>query len=461
MSLPKLNDGSKDNKSNKVSNLPAFDMPPINELNDNEGNNFEDVDVEEVLDYEDDNLNEDIYEEVNNLKDDNDLPAINYDNDNEYLANENDYNPDYEEDLENNKKRKFIDKENKKLIPFGGKRSKRLIKSSDFDDRKNKLATTKIMRFIIMSFILLLFLFGLKNTFFPSHVYTGEQIKRFAKEGAGLTDFPRERGEAFVESFMESFLTFDRTRPELNDILSYFYGESGFATVGYEKMNMRLGTEAKQHILIAPKVYDVKMLTDYSALFKVNAYVSNTDGTDTFGKDTNGRWLSFAINVYYDKDVDTLAITPDSPSIIPTSNIGRLSDVPPRAPFGNGKVNQQIGPAINPTINGFVEAYANSSIASHDSIKQYISDKNDISLYNGFGGTVKLNGPPGSAIKRTIYDGDDGIYRVDLTVKWIDTIASGDNHQVEYTAKYVMRVNPQGEGKYLVSSFVPYTFYTH
>ena len=145
--------------------------------------------------------------------------------------------------------------------------------------------------------------------------------------------------------------------------------------------------------------------------------------------------------------------------IIPSYRIGRQVNVPERAPFGNGEVNKDIGPAINPTINGFVQAYAESSVSSHEAILQYIDDKNDISLYDGFGGTVKLNGSPDTAIKRTIYNNDDGVYRVDLTINWIDTVASGNDDKVEYVGKYIMRVKPEGDGKYTVSSFVPYTYY--
>lgn len=468
MVLPSL-DGNDKNKGsgglpsvNNDKSLPGIDEFDLYDFDDD----FEEVDAGDVS--EDYDENEEIYQDINNIVDGEDqrLPSMNSYGNEDYYEDENDYNPDYEEDIENNKKRKFIDRKKKKLIPFGGNKSKRKVKSSDFDERKNVLAKTKILRFIIMTMTLLMFVFGLKNTFFPSHVYTDSQIKDFAKQGAGQTGFPRERGEAFVENFMNSYLTIDRTKPELSDILSYYYGEDSFAKVGYEKMNMKMGTGTKQHVIIGPTVYDVNLLTDYSALFKISAYVSDIDGTETDGKGSTGRWLSFAVNVYYDKEKDTMAITPDSPSIIPPYRIAKQAEVPERAPFGNGEVNTQIGPALSPTINGFVEAFARSSVASHESILQYIHDKSDIKLYDGFGGSVKLNGSPDTAIKKTIYNSDDGVYRVDLRVSWIDATVSDENNNVEYVGKYIMRITPEGvtedgsEGKYYVSSFVPYTYYT-
>mgnify|MGYP000849111928 CR=1 FL=1 len=470
MRLPSLDGNESNNSGNKsnssLPNMEELELPTFDDLEEVEGEEvldeeddiFEEVEIEDVMEDED-LYNEEIYKAISEMLDEEEaeLPRM---KDEEEIRLTDDYNPDYEEDVSKAEERKFIDKENEKLIPFGGERSKKSIKTSDFDKRKNLLAKTKIVRFIVMLILLVLFIVGLKNTFFPSHVYSDDQIRAFAREGAGQTLFPRERGEAFVESFMESFLTFDRSRPEYGDILSYYYGEDSFSKVGYEKTNMVIGADAKQHIIIGPTVYDVKLLTDYSALFKVNAYVSNTDGSEVDGNSSAGRWLAFSVNVYYDEKGDSLAITPDSPSLIPSYRIGKQESVPERAPFGNGKINTEIGPEINPTINGFVQAYADSSIASHEAILQYISDKDDINLYDGFGGTVELNGSPDTAISRTIYNGDDGIYRVDLKINWIDKVASGDGHKVEYTSRYIMRINPEGNGKYTVSSFVPYTYYT-
>lgn len=476
MSLPNLDGDDKkknqglpsiDDSSNDDFGLPDIDNEFEEESEEEDygdlgssGDGFLSVDTENVHNEDDEYYNDEVYKEVNEIEEEEEreLPSMGYTEENDY-ATEDDYNPDYEEDIENEKENKFIDKKNKKLIPFGGKKSKRKVKSSDFDDRKNALAKTKIIRFVAMFLTLLLFLFGVKNTFFPSHVYTDDEIRSFAREGAGQTLFPRERGKAFAEDFMKAYLTVDRTRPELTEVLSHYYGEDSFGRVGYEKMNMRPGPDVQQEILIGPTVFDLELFTDYSAMYKVSAYVTDVDGNASVDGRAAGRWVSFAINVYYDENVDGLAITPDSPTIIPAYQIAKQADVPDRAPFGNGEINNEIAPAINPTINGFVQAYANSSIDSHESILQYIDDKNDISLYDGFGGTVELNGTPAEAIQRTIYNGDDGIYRVILTVNWVDARASDGDNKVEYQGRYIMRVNPDGAGRYTVSSFVPYTYY--
>ena len=471
MVLPSL-DGDKKTQSTGLpfmSNLPGLpevddfglgdDLEEISEeIYDNE--DFGSISADKVLDDEEDIGNEEIYEEIKRetKEEKSELPSMDNQEDGYYL-DEDDYNPDYEEDIEQDKK--FIDKKKKKLIPFGGKKSKKKkIKTSDFDERKNVLSQTKIIRLLVMLVLFFLFVFGIKNTFFPSHVYTDEQIRGFAREGAGQTAFPRERGEAFVTDFMTAFLTFDRTRPELYDILSYYYGEENFGQVGANSMTMAVGPDSKQHIIIGPSVAQVDLLSDTSALYKVSAYVSNVDGAEVSGTESAGRWVSFAVNVYYDVKTDSLAITRESPSVIPTYAVFKQTDVPNRLPLGNGTVNAEIAPALNPTINGFVQAYAEASLASHESILQYISDKNDIKLYDGFGGSVMLNGSPDTAIRKTIYNGDDGIFRVDVEVDWVDAVANGGKeNQVTYVGRYIMRVQPEGNGKYSVSSFVPYTYF--
>lgn len=463
--LPKELPSFTDSEQPKAP-LPSFDSSErvedfvSSDIKDEPKDEFSQLPIEDTIEEDnDEEENKELYEEIEKIEEKKSpLPTPSKKEEN--YQTEEDYNPDYEKDLEEGKKRKFIDKKNKKIIPFGGKKSKKkkFVKSSDFDDRKNLLAKTKIMQFSVISIIVIMFFLGLKNTFLPAHVYTSEQIKQFAAEGAGQTGFPKERGQSFVENFMNSYLTIDPSRPELYEILNVFYGREGAKNEEYGQKNMTWTNDTKQKVIIAPKVYSVELLTDYSAQYKLNAYVSNTDGSVVDGEGSAGRWLSFSVNLYYDKESDTLAITEDSPSLIPSYKVSPGSEVPERAPSGNGEVNEEILPAITPTINGFIEAYAEASRDSHESIIQYIDDKNDINLYDGFDGAVKLNGDPSEAIKKVAYNSDDGIYRVFVTVDWLDTAATQDDYQVGYTSKYIMRVKPVEDGKYAVSSFVPYTY---
>lgn len=477
-----LDDDNNENNDKKSSGpgLPSIDMPEIDDdFNrmpeiDDDLNKMPGIEQEEDLEVEDkeqklnleleEEMEEsepqqkkskpDIYKALANAK------KSGKDKKKDGSVDNDDYNPDYEADLESLEEEKFIDKKKKRLIPFGGEKSKKkkFVKSSDFDDRKNKLAKTKIIQFSILAVIAILFLLGLKNTFIPSHVYSGDEIRQFAAEGAGQTGFPEDRGRAYVESFMDVYLTFDREKPELTKMLSHFYGEE-LTNDESSKFNTRRNSESKQHVITPPRVFEVELLTEYSAQYKVSTYVSNTDGEEVVEGEPVGRWLSFAVNVYYDVENDSLVITPDSPSIIPSYRIIDQAVIPDRYPLGNGEVNKEIAPALTPTINGFIAAYAESSADSRDSVLQYIDNKDDINLYDGFGGAVEINGDPADAIKKIIYNNNDGVYRADVTVNWVDVAASQGENQVEYTSRYIMRIAPIGDGKYAVSSFVPYNYY--
>lgn len=452
MALPTLDDGNKRDK--KKGGLPNFELPGIDE-------SFEPLPVKEALyEEENDSENVEIYKEAERSTVESQLPLESTIQE-ESVKTETDYNPDYEEDKREEEIDKFIDKKEKRIIPFGGKKSKKerkLVISSDFDDRKNKLAKTKVIQFTLLVVIAVIFLLGLKNTFYPSHVYTDEQIRQFAAEGAGQTGFPEERGKAFVETFMDSYLTLDSSREDYSSVLGHFYGDD--IVPRDENTNLNPDQKVKQHIIIGPKVYDVKLLADYSAQFKVTSFVSNLKGEEAQGESTEGRWLSFSVNVYYDIETDSLSITKDSPTIIPSYKIATPNSIPERIGLGNGTINQDMEPVLTPTINGFLEAYSKASADDYEPLVQYITDKNDSSLTNGFAGAVELDGSPNEAISRVIYDGDDGIYRAEVTVNWREKAGiSGSGEYLQYTAKYIMYINEISEGKYAVSSFIPYTYY--
>lgn len=473
MSLPTLDNGDE-RRRGKQGGLPSMppleetktSMPPLGEIPSYSEEVFKEVSTKDSHNENDIDINREIYDEADRYEEERrPLPNVKKEQESEY-AEEDDYYPEYEEDLEEEEKAKdkFIDKKKKRLIPFGGKKSKKkiLVKSSDFDDRKNVLANTKITQFSIIAIILILFLVGLKNTFLPSHVYTESQIKNFAAEGAGQTGFPSERGQAFVENFMNSYLTLDKSDPTVLEAISYYYGKEGMTNSSYTGLNMNWTSETKQNIVVPPKVFEINLLSASSAQYKISAFVSNTSGEKVVEDKIDGRWLTFSVNLYYDKEKDSLAITNDSPSIIPNKNVEEQTNVPVAKKLGNGRVNKEIYKTISPTIDGFIEAYGKSSIKSHNLIIQYIDDKDDITLYDGFGGNLVLNGSPSEAIKKVVYDtGEEkqGVYEVDITVKWADAAGNSENKKIEYISRYQMGVRTDAEGKFLVTYFKPFEYF--
>ena len=311
MALPSLgkSNGEDREPKNSQGKLPEIELPstglpglgsslPPTEHKKNtfdsekdfDSEEFKPVSVDEALYKEDDvQENKEIYDESDNIDSSAslDLPSVET-TDKDLLKEGSDYNPDYKEDLEKEKESKFVDKKKKKIIPTGGKKSKRdkkkFVRASDFDERKNKLAKTKVIQFLILSVIFIMFLVGLKNTFFPAHVYTDEQIRQFGAEGAGETGFPKERGRAFVESYISTYLTVDKDREDYNEVLGHFYGVDTYDRKS-NSSNFKHSSDVAQYVIIQPKVFNIELMTDYSAQYKVSAFVSDSSGKEAEGEE--------------------------------------------------------------------------------------------------------------------------------------------------------------------------------
>ena len=177
MPLPKMTPGKKTNPLGSLPDIePSYN--PISQSQQDEGV-FEvlpskEVDIQDVLDDEEDDSMEEYVQ--NEIEEEDDVKE-------EELVPQYDdpfQKGTYQEEDED----KFIDKKKLKIKPFGGNKSKNkktVARVNDFDSRKNALMTVKIFRSIMLVIIVGLFLFGLKNTFMPSHVYTQENITALKK----------------------------------------------------------------------------------------------------------------------------------------------------------------------------------------------------------------------------------------------------------------------------------------
>lgn len=371
--------------------------------------------------------------------------------------------PQYDEPLDEEieEEQKYVDKKKKRIIPFGGKKSK--IKVDDFDKRKDTLKTVKIVRFIVMTIILAILLISIKNTFFPKQIYTPSQIEQIAQNAVGSTGFPIERGKAFVENFIEQYVQVDKKNKINQQILSYFY--SGKITENTENNSTQnvIG-QPIQRVIIAPKVFESGSYTEDTAWYKVSVMV--TDGTGNV-IDNNGQmkahWISFYVNVYRDKKTDKLAIHKDSPTVIPTKPLTNSTELPNASVIGNGEINKDMKEALTPTIDGFIQAFANVTVDSHNEIDQYIPSKIEYSLISGFGGTVKLANRPEVSITKEVYNTENpNEWKVLTVVDWEDVNSSSENQdsksKITYKSTYVMTIKKTSENKYIVTKFVPYSY---
>lgn len=361
---------------------------------------------------------------------------------------------------------KFIDKKKLRIIPLGGKKSKKnktfIARSGDFDKRNNLLATVRIFRLIIMLVILGLFGMGIYNTFFPSHVYTEEDIANIAKETVGDSGFPMNRGRAFAEAFVQEYLTINSNDSNSNAQLNYFYtGKMNGTGDGSHDNQRQITGTVNQSVVLAPQVYSEIAASNYSATYYVTALVTGDNGK-TMSDDDNTvttKWVSFAVNVYYNSKKQMMSITKDSPQLIPTYKVGSDNSIPNEAKLGTGTEDTNMETTLKPTIQGFLSGYGASSSTSHNALNQYVKSNSDVSLYSGFGGQYEYK--PNDNYQALVYpvssSKSNSEWKVDLTATWADTKTTGSK-EIKYTGRYVMSIKQGSDGKYFVTGFNPYTF---
>ncbi len=361
---------------------------------------------------------------------------------------------------------RYIDKKKGKIKPFGGDKSnkskkKTFAKSTDFDDRKNALTTIKVFRGFMIVVVLGVFCFGIKNTFFPAHVYTQEDISSIAKQAIGETGFPMNRGRALAEQYTKAYFEFNSENEQASNGLQDFYkGTNNPAS----QTIVRTGRNIQQ-VLTAPVTFSQNAVSETIANYSISVQLSGLNGKSVADDGTpNTKWLALSVTVFFDKKTNELSIAKDSPQVIPSYEIGDQSTQPEPAKIGTGDAVADLYNSMSPTVNGFLKAYAKSSSESHSELNQYVSSKPDPALLAGFNGKFKLGNNEAeldsSAIK--VYPSTDSKsnneWKLLLAVPWADTSSTDPKDTLSYTGKYVMTLSKSNDNKYYVTAFRPYIY---
>ena len=439
MALPQ-----KKKNNNKSSSLPNISLPSYDE-------SLKELNQDELINIQKEEFYDDKPREINYHSIPKQDKIIGHD-DNAFISNPNESNDfkDYNDD-------KFIDKQDMKIVPIGGKKAK----AKDFDKRKNTLTPLKIFRILLILVIIGIFGFGIKNTFFPENNYSKDEISKIAQTAVGATGFPTQKGQAFAEEFLKYYLTTDSSDKSSQDVLVRFYsGNLNDDNKGFNNTIFNNSTaQNKQKIVGEPYTFEISPSGEDTTLYKISAFVTDEKGTTNSGLEggNSGHWVSFAINVYYDKENDTISITPESPILIPTYEVKNKNKIPEAEVIGTGEQDEDMKSKLFPTIAGFLKAYAKASNSSHNDILQYIANKNDSSLINGFNDNVQLDGDDESAINDIkIYKTEENnVWKADVTVKWKDN----KNTSTSYSARYIITINNSDDG-YYVTKFAPYVYIT-
>lgn len=345
---------------------------------------------------------------------------------------------------EDEEEKEFILKKQKKIIPIGGRKAK--VKDRDLDVRKNKLVGVYILRFFIILIIFGVFGLAIKNAFFPDNIYTKQDIQNMILEYSDNKGFPIDRGRAYAQEFLYNYLN-NTDSVASRQMMSHLTNSKDVQGLGKQLPD----TKIKQKPAGQPILFRERVVNDYSAVYDFSVYMTDKDGnTESEKSELTGTWKSFELNIYYDSNTQKVSIV-GNPSIIPTYAIENSNSLPREGEIGNGNVNTSVAPKMEPTIVGFVKAFAKVTQENHSDIDQYIPSNAPVELVSGFGGTLSINN--NNSISYKIYDTDTtGEYKVDANITW------QDQDGVSFTGRYIITVKETSDKKYLVTKFAPYLF---
>lgn len=370
---------------------------------------------------------------------------------------------------------RFVDRENRRVVPMGNHPR---YSTSVKDTRKNQLTFLKIIRAFVFIVIGGLFVLGLKNTFFPPQIYSEEQIKTFAAEAAGDIGFPKEQGAAFAQEFLMYYLDGSQSRDNQAKLSRFYTGDVNQQSA--TQINRTFSTNSLERPVNMPILFESTTPTEYTGVFKFSTLL-----TDDLGKTTNsdgtfsGRWVSHSVTVYYDTKTKQMSIHPDSPAVIPPYAISQPAQLPDALLPGNGVATDEFPELFSVVTKGFLEGYAKATPQSHAELDQYLVSSPDVTLLNGFGGTVELADTFNSSVTYKVYTTDEAdTYKIDATVKWkhvnpnqkdnadktsdsSEKSSSNNNQPKEtstFSSRYVLTAVKNGD-KMLINKFAPFIYF--
>lgn len=353
-----------------------------------------------------------------------------------------------------------IDPKSKKLLPFGS--TKKVLRTNDFEPRKNIRREQTLARYAVLALTALLVLVAGYQAVFPAKPLSNQEVYNIALQATNYTNFPVESGRGYATDFMRAYLTIDPDGPS-SQVLDYYYtgtlDSSGSSSSSSKSTRTSTGSY-NQRVLYGPTVYSARGLTDSSGAYTIAALIQpETVTNDDSGEATENapRWMFFNVNVYFDEDSESFSITPESPTVVPAVSVKSPNDIPKPAPLGTGDESDELKNETESTVNGFIQGYMNSSSSDHSALDQYVVSNPDPELTKGLDGEYSLS-DSSNAITYEVYPVEDtNELKVRVNVVWVaspDGSAESES-RAQFTSTYVMTLDRQGDGRYLVSKFAP------
>lgn len=355
-----------------------------------------------------------------------------------------------------------IDPKSKKLLPFGGTK-KKTLRVNNLEPRRNLRREQTIARYAVLGLAAIVAVAAVKTAVFPPESLSKTEVAQIAQQTTGFSNFPVESGRGFATDFMRAYLTIDPNSPS-SDVLNYYYTgameSKSSGSSSSSKSNRTATGSYNQNIIYGPTVYSARGITDNSGSYTIGALVqpktvtNNGSGETT---DADPQWMFFNVNVYYDDASQSFAITPESPSVIPATQVKSPDEIPAPAPLGTGKASDELKDDTSSTVNGFIQGYMTSTPADHSALDQYIVSNPDASLRKGLGGKYQLSKSSNAIDYEAFPVEDTNEVKVRVNVMWVaspDGSAKSES-RAQFTSTYIMTLERQGDGRYLVSKFAP------
>lgn len=184
----------------------------------------------------------------------------------------------------------------------------------NFSGERMKVLAVRVTVFSVLG---ILAFSGLKSSVIPPELPTPNNIIATAKYGMGITEFPTERGSAFVVGFSEVYLTIDPLAAEgqREKLKAYapanVISAQAFVTSGDKK------DIATQKITSGPYISGVASKDNKNAVYTVSAQVNDS------------RWVYMDVPVQYDTDNKSFVIS-GQPSFVPAPKLASLNPVKPK-----------------------------------------------------------------------------------------------------------------------------------
>lgn len=360
-----------------------------------------------------------------------------------------------------------VDEEKLKLKPFG--RAKELSKDryeNDFDKRANLRRRADTVRTVVLGLATVMAFLTVKTAVIPPDIPTEEEIATIARQQAGDTGYPLERGRGFAQNFMKAYLDVN-SDPYAGRALSFFY--SGTFDGSEKDVNQRASTEFKQVVVYGPTVYNSRALSASSATYTIGALVDAKPdakvGAVGAAKEaevndgTTAKWSFFSVSVYYDKKTDSFRVAPESPVAIPSMDTAPSTSLPKTLPIGTGQSDSELTQAVTPTVDGYIRAFAVSSPTDHAALDQYITNPANVALTKGMANRYTIESDDKQAITFEAYpSADPNKVQVAAKVTWTDKPVEESEAVNRITSSYIITLDKQTNGKYLVSAISPHFF---